>query len=672
MVVGHNYVIFMKLGIDTGGTFTDFILETDEGYTTYKVSSTPSDPSLAILRGLQYFFPDTGSPSGFTLPTALEIVHGTTVGTNAFIQRKGAKTLLVTTKGFEDILFIGRQNRTSLYDINIKRSPEIISRSQVLGVEERITATGKVEIPYNKDHGQILCQYCRNNGIRSVAICLLHSYLNPVHEETIASELAELDVPVTISSQLLPEFREYERLSTTLINAYLAPIISEYISKLSNTLKPNSLSIQQSSGGILPAEGIAKRAVQTVLSGPAGGVHGAYRLSQEMGIDRIITFDMGGTSTDVSLCDKVPTLTRDYTIDGFPIRTQVIDIHTVGAGGGSIASVDAGGLLHVGPESAGADPGPVCYGKGDRITVTDANLYLGRLLADKFLGGEMVLQYSKVEEKLADLAQSLNLTPVEAALGILRIVNIGMVKAVRAVSLERGYDPKEFTLFSFGGASGLHCCDMASELGISKIIVPDRAGILSAQGMVMSEPTLDSSKALFLTGDDITKQNMEPSFALMEVELTSQMHNLCHDGALFVERFLDLRYQGQSYEITVRYRDEFKEEFHTSHEHHFGYKLPDIPLELVSIRCTVKVKKQESILPRHVIKKGHTPEEGRVSIIFEGGKISVPVYQRRSLYPGNRLQGPALIIDNYTTILVQFDFEMTIDPLLNIVLTPQN
>ncbi|MCK5196694.1 MAG: hypothetical protein KAQ71_22975, partial [Desulfobulbaceae bacterium] len=219
MVVDHNYFTFMKLGIDTGGTFTDFILQTDEGYKTYKVSSTPSDPSLAILRGLQYFFPDAGSSSGFTLPTALEIVHGTTVGTNAFIQRKGAKTLLVTTKGFEDVLFIGRQNRTSLYDINIKRSPEIISRSQVLGVEERITATGKVEIPYNKDHGQILCQYCRNNGIRSVAICLLHSYLNPVHEETIASELAELDVPVTISSQLLPEFREYERLSTTLINA---------------------------------------------------------------------------------------------------------------------------------------------------------------------------------------------------------------------------------------------------------------------------------------------------------------------------------------------------------------------------------------------------------------------------------------------------------------------
>jgi N-methylhydantoinase A len=661
----------MKLGIDTGGTFTDFILQTDEGFKTYKVSSTPGDPSLAILRGLQYFFPDASSTSGFTLPSALEIVHGTTVGTNAFIQRKGAKTLLVTTKGFEDVLFIGRQNRTSLYDINIKRSPEIISRSQVLGVEERITATGEVEIPYNSDHGQMLCQYCRENGILSVAICLLHSYLNPVHEETIALELAELDLPVTISSQLLPEFREYERLSTTLINAYLAPIVSEYINKLSNTLEPNSLSIQQSSGGILPAEGIAKRAVQTVLSGPAGGVHGAYRLAREMGIDKIITFDMGGTSTDVSLCDKGPTLTRDYSIDGFPIRTQVIDIHTVGAGGGSIANVDAGGLLHVGPESAGADPGPVCYGKGNRITVTDVNLYLGRLLADKFLGGEMSLHYSKVEEKLAHLAQSLSLTSVETALGILRIVNIGMVKAVRAVSLERGYDPKEFALFSFGGASGLHCCDMASELGISKIIIPDRAGILSAQGMVMSEPTLDSSKSLFLTGDDIITQNMESSFSEMEEKLTLQMQNLCHDGTLIIERFLDLRYKGQSYEISVIYSDNFREEFHASHEHHFGYKLPDIPLELVSIRSTVKIKNQGYIFPRHTIKKGHLPEEeGRVSITFEGGKESVPVYQRRSLSPGNSLQGPALIIDNYTTILVQFNFDMTIDSLLNIVLKP--
>lgn len=287
----------MKLGIDTGGTFTDFILQTDEGYKTYKVSSTPDDPSLAILKGLQYFFPNDRNNSGYTLPVELDIVHGTTVGTNAFIQRKGAKTLLVTTKGFEDVLFIGRQNRKSLYDINIKRSPEIISRSQVVGVKERVTATGEVDIPYSSDHGQWLCQYCRENGILSVAICLLHSYLNPVHEETIASEISELDVPVTISSQLLPEFREYERLSTTLINAYLAPIISEYISRLSKTLRPNSLSIQQSNGGILPAEGIAKRAVRTVLSGPAGGVHGAYRLSQEMGIDKIITFDMGGTSS---------------------------------------------------------------------------------------------------------------------------------------------------------------------------------------------------------------------------------------------------------------------------------------------------------------------------------------------------------------------------------------
>jgi len=661
----------MKLGIDTGGTFTDFILQTEEGYKTYKVSSTPGDPSLAILRGLRYFFPNASRTSGFTLPSALEIIHGTTVGTNAFIQRKGAKTLLLTTKGFEDVLFIGRQNRTSLYDINIKRSPEIISRSQVLGVEERITATGKVEIPYNSDHGQIICQYCKDNGILSVAICLLHSYLNPVHEETIASELAGLDLPVTLSSQLLPEFREYERLSTTLINAYLAPIISEYINKLSNTLKPNSLSIQQSSGGILPAEGIAKRAVQTVLSGPAGGVHGAYRLAQDMEIDRIITFDMGGTSTDVSLCDKVPTLTRDYSIDGFPIRTQVVDIHTVGAGGGSIANVDAGGLLHVGPESAGADPGPVCYGTGDRITVTDANLYLGRLLADNFLGGEMILHYSKVEEKLENLAQSLSLTAVETALGILRIVNIGMVKAVRAVSLERGYVPKEFALFSFGGASGLHCCDMASELGISKIVIPDRAGILSAQGMVMSEPTLDSSKSLFLTGEDITTQKMEASFFEMEEKLTLQMQNLCNDGTLIVERFLDLRYKGQSYEISVIYTDNFREEFHASHEHHFGYKLPDIPLELVSIRSTVKIGNRDCVFPRQAIKKGHQPEEeGRVNIIFDGGGRSVPFYQRKSLSPGNSLQGPALIIDNYTTILVQFNFEMAVDPLLNIILTP--
>ncbi|KPK26666.1 MAG: hypothetical protein AMJ61_08185, partial [Desulfobacterales bacterium SG8_35_2] len=330
------------LGVDTGGTFTDFVLQSEKELQTYKLPSTPDDPSRAILQGLEYFF-------GQQLPENLEIIHGSTVATNAFLERKGARTLLITTHGFEDILFIGRQNRPKLYDFNVIRPREIIPRSQIVGVRERMLFDGTVLKPLGKTVGRALRSSCRNKKIDSVAVCL-------THEKIIKDELFRLDIPVTISSEILPEFREYERLTTTLINAYLGPVISSYIKRLTNILGSVSLHIQQSNGGILPAADIEKRAIYTVLSGPAGGVHGAHQLAREMEVDKIITFDMGGTSTDVSLCDGKPTLTRDHRIDGYPIRIEVMDIHTVGAGGGSLAHIDAGGLLKVGPESAGARP----------------------------------------------------------------------------------------------------------------------------------------------------------------------------------------------------------------------------------------------------------------------------------------------------------------------------
>ncbi|MFZ5771231.1 MAG: hydantoinase/oxoprolinase family protein, partial [Thermodesulfobacteriota bacterium] len=373
----------MKLGIDTGGTFTDFLLLTDQGIATHKVSSTPDDPGRAILAGLRHFFPDPDHPYGFRLPDNLEIIHGTTVGTNALLQRKGARTLLVTTRGFEDVLAIGRQNRASLYDLQQERPAEIIGRADCVGVKERLRWDGSVQTPLARSAGKRLRRLCRQQGIEAVAICLLHSYANNAHERMLADELRRLAIPVSISSEVLPEFREYERLTTTLINAYLAPLVSSYIKRLTAKLGDIPLYIQQSGGGVLPGETVGARAVHTVLSGPAGGVHGAFHLAAEMGREKIITFDMGGTSTDVSLCDSQPTLTRDYRLDSYPLRIQVMDIHTVGAGGGSIARLDAGGLLHVGPQSAGADPGPVCYGTGEELTVTDANLFLGRLLADR-------------------------------------------------------------------------------------------------------------------------------------------------------------------------------------------------------------------------------------------------------------------------------------------------
>jgi N-methylhydantoinase A len=656
----------LLLGIDTGGTFTDFVLQSESGLATFKLPSTPDDPSRAILLGLDHFF-------GHHLPDNLEIIHGSTVGTNAFLERKGAQTLLVTTHGFEDVLFIGRQNRPSLYDFNITRAAKIISRDLVVGVKERMLFDGSVLRALGKTVGKRLRRICREKKIESVAVCLLHSYANDTHEEIIKKELSSLHIPVTLSSEILPEFREYERLTTTLINAYLGPVISSYIKRLTRQLGTVSLHIQQSNGSILPADDIENRAIYTVLSGPAGGVHGAHQLAREMERDKIITFDMGGTSTDVSLCDGKPTLTRDHLIDSYPIRIEVMDIHTVGAGGGSLAHVDTGGLLKVGPESAGAKPGPICYGfGGNNLTVTDANLFLGRLLPRQFMGGAMQLQKKKVDVAMKKLARKLNLDPVAAAHGIIRIVNASMAKAIRAVSLERGYDPKEFCLFAFGGASGLHCCELARELTIGTIVVPARAGILSAQGMVFAEPALDYMQALFLRGEELNTPVLAKTMETLVLKGLAEAKNLCRNGgpaAMDVSRFLNLRYHGQSYELSIPYEKNFSELFHQVHEHNFGYRLQESPLELVSIQCTIKVNRKKQALPRQkkAVHREIKPLNEQL-IYFEHTPDRVPVYNRADMTAGLTLAGPALVVDNYTTILLPASFSLEVDELHNLII----
>jgi len=657
----------IQLGVDTGGTFTDFVLQTESGLKTYKILSTPDDPSRAILQGLDYFF-------RHQLPENLEIIHGSTVATNAFLERKGAKTLLVTTHGFEDVLLIGRQNRPKLYDFNVTRPQEIIPRTQVTGVKERMLFDGSVLRALGKTVGKRLRTICRKKKIESVAVCLLHSYANDTHEQIIKDELAGLNIPVTLSSEILPEFREYERLTTTLINAYLGPVISSYIKRLTKQLGSVSLHIQQSNGGILPAGDIENRAIYTVLSGPAGGVHGAHQIAREMELNRIITIDMGGTSTDVSLCNQNPTLTRDHQIGGYPIRIEVMDINTVGAGGGSLAHIDSGGLLKVGPESAGALPGPICYGVGGKkLTVTDANLFLGRLLPDRFMGGAMQLQKKKVDIAMKKLAKQLELDPVAAALGIIRIVNASMAKAIRAVSLERGYDPKEFCLFAFGGASGLHCCELARELAMQKIVIPARAGILSAQGMVFAEPTLDYMQALFLRGEELNTPVLANNMKILVDKGFKEVKTLCSNGDpadIAVSRFLNLRYQGQSYELSIPYEKNFIELFHHLHEHNFGYRLQDAPLELVSIQCSVKVNRPKQTLPRQK-KAAHRKIKplNEQPIYFERTPVKVPVFNRADMAAGLTLTGPALVVDNYTTILLPALFSLEVDELHNLTIS---
>ncbi|MEJ2688966.1 MAG: hydantoinase/oxoprolinase family protein [Deltaproteobacteria bacterium] len=651
----------IRIGIDTGGTFTDFVLYGPTGLRTLKLPSTPDDPCRAILAGIDQLL--TGREE-------TEIIHGTTVATNAFLERKGARTLVVATRGFEDVLLIGRQNRPRIYDLEVVRSRPVIDRAQITGVSERVLFDGSIRKKLASSAGKRLRRLCRQQRIESVAICLLHSYANGEHERKLGRELASLKLPITLSSELLPEFREYERSCTTLINAYLSPVISAYIERLRHKLAAKTrLFIQQSNGGILPAAGIDNQAVHTILSGPAGGVQGAFSLAKQLGLDKIITFDMGGTSTDVSLCDGTFTLTRDYTIDGYPIRNQVIDIHTVGAGGGSIAWRDAGGLLQVGPQSAGAAPGPVCYGNGREITVTDANLLLGRI-PDRLLGGKMKLHRDRAAKYCHSLGQQFSLASEKLALGIIKIVNAGMAQAVRAVSVERGYDPKEFTLFSFGGASGVHCCELARELGMQKIVIPAKAGILSAQGMVLSDPTLDFSQTLFLKNPRPSDKSLLQMLARLESKAFGQAEELGLGGDLIIEKFLDLRYKGQSYELTVPFAENFIDRFHSLHEQHFGYRLYDEAVELVTTRLTLRAAIVKEPLPPAAIPAPSEKDRAvQTSLCFANGVFrKVAVLQRSLLQPEEQILGPALILDTYTTILVTEDFSARADRFGNLLL----
>ena len=660
----------LKLGIDTGGTFTDFVLHDGKEIRTLKVPSTPQDPARSIIDGLARLFTK--------LPDSLEIIHGSTVATNAFLERKGARTVLITTWGFEDVLFIGRQNRPRLYDLFVERPAPIIPRSLIIGVKERVLYDGTVQKPLGKTVGRRLRRLCRHLGAESVVVCLLHSYANDRHERMIKEELTPLDIPITLSSEILPEFREYERLCTTLINGYLAPVVATYINRLSAAVGSVPLFIQQSNGGILPAEDIDRRAVYTVLSGPAGGVHGAAHLARQMNIGRVITFDMGGTSTDVALCDPAPVLTRDYRLDDYPIRIPMMDIHTVGAGGGSIVWVDRGGILRVGPESAGADPGPVCYGRGVRLTVTDANLFLGRLLPDYFLGGAMQLHTKNVEALISTLARQLDMNMRDVALGIIRIVNASMTKAIRAVTLERGHDPKDFALIAFGGASGLHCCELARELGINRIVVPARAGILSAQGMVFSDYTLDRIQSLFLAGDALNVLQLHDAFRDLEQKTRQEFTAICQGrkmetmGRLTVSRYLNLRYQGQSHELCVEFFDDFAERFHKLHHYTYGHRMDDVSLELISIQCVVKLVRPKGGLPQTPAAAKTVPQPvSKHRVQLAAGSRDLHVFRRNVLHAGHVLTGPALVADNYSTVLLIEGFTLRVDSLLNLIIEPQ-
>ena len=507
----------------------------------------------------------------------------------------------------------------------------------------------------------------------SVAICLLHSYANPDHENALLRAIeSELDAFVTSSNQVLPEFREYERSSTTVVNAYVGPVMSRYLSHLGEEVDSDRVRIMQSNGGVMSLRAAQRFAVQTILSGPAGGAVGGFALGQRAGFDDVITFDMGGTSTDVCLCAGELSRTSEAAIGGAPIRVPVIDIHTVGAGGGSIAYRDPGGSLRVGPSSAGADPGPICYSQGGtELTVTDANLFLGRLSPSHFLGGARQLAVKPVADGMAAFAAELNLSMTEAAEGILRVANATMERAIRVISLERGHDPRDFTLACFGGAGAMHAADLARSLGIPRVMVPRAAGLLSALGMLLADSVRDYSRTLLMRVSHLDRQKLELMFADLETRAKNEYETEgIAAGRLLLERSLDLRYVGQGYELSVPMGADFETSFHQLHERRFGYADAKRPTEIVNVRVRAVSETEKPQLAIHELQGADASRAtlGQCAIVFDGAEEESLLVDRSKLLPGNEFSGPALVVEYSTTTVVPPDFQCRVDAGENLIL----
>ena len=642
----------MRLGIDTGGTFTDFVFLGEGVGRVHKVASTPGNPLQAILQGVGELCP--GGLDGAA------VIHGTTVGTNAFLTRRGARVVLVTTQGFEDVLFIGRQTRRQLFDLAPSRPPELLPREQVVGVGERLRADGSVLVSLTSEEIARVVQAVATLKPEAVAVSLLHSYVNTEHEEKLETALGSLKVPISLSSRVLPEFREFERTSATVVNAYLGPVLARYLENWRRELPNTPLFIQQSSGGFLPARLAAAWGLTTVLSGPAGGVSGAWKLGQILGTTHLMTFDMGGTSTDVALAAGELPFTSEYVLDDYPLGLPVLDIHTVGAGGGSIAHRDRGGALRVGPQSAGADPGPVCYGRGSEVTVTDAQLYLGRILPHCFLGGRMPLEVAATHRELTRLAQDFGVAPAELALGIIRVANNHMAKALAQVSLERGYDPRDFTLVCFGGAGGLHVCEVARELGVRRVFLPAQAGVLSALGMALAGLRRDFTRTLLWHGPRLTWRTVRQVYEDLVAEGLAEM---AADGlephTIQVTGDQQLRHLGPPHTRGAPPAPDFLQEFHARHQRLYGHHFTDRQVELVLLRLHCQAPEPPQHLPtlQPVFSATAVARPHQVKVHLPGGPAVVSVYYRPELDPSFTCTGPALITEDFATTLLLPGFQ---------------
>ncbi len=645
-----------RIGIDTGGTFTDLVSFDNGKLVIEKRSSTPRNPSDALLAALD---------SCYSIQTAKEITYGSTVATNAILERNGAKVSLITTAGFESILFIGRQNRPDLYALLPEKPRQLIDEKMVFGISERILHDGTIQAGIT-GLDEMLDKISLENT-EAITVCLLHSYANPSNELYIHKKIKERfpQLPVTLSSTLVPEYREYERTSSAVMNSFVHPLVRQHLSDLSDRMGPGQLRIMQSNGGCISAERAGEEAVRTVLSGPAGGVIGATRAAELAGYEDIITFDMGGTSTDVSLVSGVPSVTTEYEISGLPLRIPVLDIHTVGAGGGSICQLDSVGAIRVGPRSAGAIPGPICYDNGGtELTVTDANLVLGRLHSSSFLGGKRQLDRKIAMYYLKNQSHELDMEPLELAEGIVKIANATMQKALTRITVQRGYDPRDFSLVTFGGAGCQHACELARELGIRRVFVPQNPGVLSAYGMLMTDVIKNYSRSYIRPSGETDYDDLSRAFGPLEEAAMAELINEKFDQRRIVlSRSVDMRYRRQSFELNVPFSKTFISDFHRLHHQRYGHSDVGEKMEIVNLRLEGRGITDKPPAYLRSVKESDLgdPVIGNTGTYHEGRKSDAVIYERKRLASGVTIEGPALITEYTSTTFIPQNFSVKVN-----------
>lgn len=678
-----------RVGVDSGGTFTDVCVvdESSGDVWVWKVPSTPDDPSRAIVFGVVDGLRATTRDS----PHAVSYFgHGTTVATNALLQHRGATTGLVTTEGFRDLLEIGRQRRPHLYDLQTDKPPVLVPRALRIEVPERLRHDGRIETALDEAAVRAAARALKAAGAQSVAVCFLYCYVDPRHEQRVR-RIVEEEYPeafVTCSHEVAPEFREYERLSTVVVNAYLGPVMDSYIARLGPRLAEAGVRvpphITQSNGGVMSFETARTQPVRTLLSGPATGVVGGLEVGVLAGFRELITFDMGGTSTDVSLIeDARPKLAGEIDVHGYPLKTPALDIHTVGAGGGSIAFVDPGGLLKVGPRSAGAVPGPVCYGLGnEEPTVTDANVVLQTLNPTHLLGGRMPIDRARAEAAIARLAERLGLDVMATAQGIISVVTANMAKAIRVISVQRGHDPRDYTLVGFGGAGPLHAGRLARELDIPRVLVPRNPGILCALGLLLSDLKTSYALTRLMLLDEASASRMAETFEELERRAHAWFeHEAIPPGARALRRSVDVRYAGQNYELPVLVPDGplnpanlegLRTRFERVHEQMYGYVVPEEPMQTVTFRLEASgvVRRAEiRAYPPATTDVQDAVVSQRSVWLAETGRFDVcPVYDREKLGPGHLVRGPAIVEQMDATTLLLPGQTAAVDAWLNLII----